>query len=322
MGILKSIPIFLLERLEEKRMKICGKKYGISTFVLFIGAVVIAFCFCMMLFHTERKRQLEMQSRGFYNDYAKSFAVFDTVSKEQFQKVLQASVRDGMVFLRNLDGINMTYGVWYQGEVQKPVLESGRFFEEKECMGRERLAVVGKGCLGDVNEKEGELHIKIDGENYTVIGVLAAEADTKMGKMKFVNWEAAVCQYGIAGDYILDGKSEQAVREQMGQLAGQMSENEVYYSEGIKVEDNSLVRMFGLETLDAIYLIMFVNFIICGIFIIVYWLQKQKNYVEVYTLLGIGWGILIWDVLKKFMGAVVPGTLIGMTYLLLKEVAG
>ena len=83
----------------EEVMKIFGKKYGISTLILFIGAAIITFCFLMMMSHARRKQQLEMESRGFHNEYAKNFAVLDTVSKEQLLDVLRASVQNGMVFL-------------------------------------------------------------------------------------------------------------------------------------------------------------------------------------------------------------------------------
>ena len=304
----------------EEVMKIFGKKYGISTLILFIGAAIITFCFLMMMSHARRKQQLEMESRGFHNEYAKNFAVLDTVSKEQLLDVLRASVQNGMVFLKNLDALNEVHAIWYQGDVQKPELENGRFFEEKECVGSERLAVVGKSYLDEIQEKEGKQFLEIDGEDYRVIGVLAAQAGTRMGKMKFINWAAAAGQYGVAGDYVLDGRDELTVKEQLQQLAGQMSETELYYSERAKSEDDSLVRIFHLETLDVIYSIMAVNFVLCGIFIIVYWTQKQRGYAEVYSLLGVGRNVFLGDMIKKFAGIVIPGALLGLAYFLFKGV--
>ena len=42
--------------------------------------------------------------------------------------------------------------------------------------------------------------LEIDGEDYRVIGVLAAQAGTRMGKMKFINWAAAA---GIPANFFI-----------------------------------------------------------------------------------------------------------------------
>ena len=75
-----------------------------------------------------------------------------------------------------------------------------------------------------------------------------------------------------------------------------------------------------METLDVIYSIMAVNFVLCGIFIIVYWTQKQRGYAEVYSLLGVGRNVFLGDMIKKFAGIVIPGALLGLAYFLFKGV--
>ena len=299
-------------------MKILGKKYGISACVLFIGAITIGLCFSMILLNNRRKQELEFNSRGFYNEYAAKFMITDMASEERFKSALKSTVKNGVVYLKNLDLLNSLQGVWFQGEVVKPELQSGRFFEEEDFLGDTKYAVIGASYLEDIEEQEGKKYIEIEEENYEVIGVLKAKADTKLGQMIFINWNAAIKQYGISGDYLLDGASEEYVEETIEVLESKMYSDEIYYQEKL-MEDTSVVRIFGLETLDAIYLIMFINFIICGIFITMYWLQKQKKHIEVYGLLGIGRKYLFLDMLKGYIKIVIPGILIGVVYFLVKE---
>lgn len=298
-------------------MKLFGRKYGKSTFVLLIGSAIIGLCLFMVLFNIKRKEQLELNSRGFYNEYAQEFMLTEAASEERFLKAMQASVQDGIVYLMHLDYANTLQGVWYQGEIKKPELESGRFFVEEDFSSGKRVAVIGKKYLKELEKKDGKSYLEIGEESYEVIGILAAQEDTRMGQLKFINWDAAIKTYGLAGDYLLDGLNKSKVKEEIDQLAERMYSDEFYHSD-LEVDDDSVVRVFGLETLDAIYMVMVVNFIICGIFITVYWLYKKKSYIEVYTLLGFTRRRIFLDLLKNYMISVALGFLISFTYLFIK----
>lgn len=299
-------------------MKINGKKYGIASFILFFGAAVIGICFLLIGYNKQRKLNLEKESRGFYSKAAQKFRVFEGASEDRLMNALSSSIENGLVYSMHLDSMDTLQGVWYQGDIEKPALADGEFFDEKDFTENTNKAVIGKACLKDTTQKDGIIFLEIDGEEYEVIGVFDADEDTRMGQMKFINLNAAFKTYGAAGDYLLDGRNTQTIRTEMEMLSEKMYSDEFYYSPE-KPEDNSLVRVFGLETLDAIYLIMSANFVICGIFITIYWLHKKKGYAEVYSLLGIRRKYFIADILKTYGLTVLSGFLLGFfCYILLR----
>ena len=299
-------------------MKIHGKRYGAAVFILLLGAAAISFCFLMIGNNKRQKAELERESRGFYSEAAQKFMVFDTISEERFMKALSASVENGIVYLACLNPGDTVKGVWYQGEIEEPELAEGRFFQKEDFSSDAKKAVAGRGCLDRARTEGGVCLLDVDGEEYEVIGVLDAEEDTRMGQTVFVNLNAAFETYGVAGDYVLDGMDEQSVRSQMASLSQNMYSDEFYYGSGSgRPDDTGLVRVFGLEALDAIYAVLIFNFVVCGIFITAYWLHRKRLVAEVYALLGLGRGALVRDVGASYVLTALCGAACGFVCFLL-----
>ena len=97
-----------------------------------------------------------------------------------------------------------------------------------------------------------------------------------------------------------------------------MYSDEFYYGSGSgRPEDTGLVRVFGLEALDAIYAVLIFNFVVCGIFITAYWLHRKRLVAEVYALLGLGRGALVRDVGASYVLTVLCGAACGFVCFLL-----
>ena len=256
-----------------------NKLFGRS-FLLVITFFAISLFSLLTIYTVEKSVNVKIGQDKFISDKAVKFNCKKNDPKKQIQisKILLDLDNDYIV-LKESNGVLDYKSLFFNTELKnEPEMLEGRFFDKKDFMCDKKYAVVGKNCLDNITEENGEKYYFIENDYYEVIGIMGNEKkETSYDDSIYVNLDSLLVKDScfLEGNFIIDGKNESDklfnnIEKEYKKIGIQASKirNTGVLSDILKMEIS--------ETTKNIFEV--VSILIINILLITkYWINKQKK---------------------------------------------
>ncbi|MGS0764882.1 ABC transporter permease [Syntrophomonas curvata] len=271
---------------------------------LFAAVAFLSLVFAGYISDTYNKEKL---SQGYYGSNTVYIQVNDP-SKQLDQKSIYASIKDAIIF-QELAGERVR-AVFFRGNIEPPPLLKGRFFKEADFFCGKKLVVIGNAYNPIITERKGHDYIKINQENYEVIGHCGGNEISKLDYMLMVNADAI--DPGHGGLYAIDGNSKQNIA-----AAVQSFKNEVGKAGGsysvIEREPTGIKRLMKSEqTNTLLYFVLVLVFILSSVAVNLSLYEKKKREIAIQRLLGFSSKNIIGQILRDYTFLAHVGFFLGL----------
>lgn len=304
-------------------MKLFRLRISKSAVLLFFNMVLVFVSALLVLVNMQARAELDESRRGFYSDRV-SYLINEESGWEEIRDILMNDEWDnGIIFKKDMEMESDTRGVFYKGDFKKLPLISGRYFTEEEVSGDGKKAMIGQRFVKDAYEEGGGRYIDILGEKFEVVGVLGSAQATRLDSMKWVPMAAAVRLSGLEGEYVVDGKTEEAVDNNAALLEKVMERDwskeasvvTVANSEGEETEDTKYSES-SRNVVEKIYAAIVFSFVLNMVLAGTYWARHTTQRIQVEKMLGFSAVKIMLSVLGEYMkialaALVTAGILIG-----------
>lgn len=278
------------------------EEYTVS--VLFAAVAFLSLVFAGYFSDAYNKEKL---SQGYYGSNTVYIQVNDP-SKQLDRKSVYAAIKD-VIFFQELAG-ERSRAVFFRGNIEPPPLLQGRFFKEDDFFCGKKLVVIGNAYNSIITKHNGYDYIKINQEDYEVIGHLGGNEISKLDYMLMVNADAI--NPGNGGLYAIDGKSEQKIA-----AATRLFKNEVEKAGGaysvIEREPTGIKRLLKSEqTNTLLYFVLILVFLFSSVAVNLSLYEKKKREIAIQRLLGFSSKNIIGQILKDYIFLAHVGFLLGL----------
>lgn len=264
-------------------MKIHSKQIPKGTLNLLISMILVAVSSMLIAANLQEKTALEKSVRGYYSEnYVKMSS--GAAGWNDFADALSnRNVNNVIIYKERLESLTDTRGVYYKGKIEKPPLLSGRFFEESDFSGNQKVALIGGNYLRETVTREGIQYITILEEEFEVIGVLGSGQVSRLDTMLWIPLDVAVSLTGTEGTYYIDGASAGAVEENVTALQSVLQPDiDFYYDSNNELVTNEESSGFQMpDTVTMIYLAIVFTFILTTVFTTAGWISNRRQMIQV-----------------------------------------
>lgn len=281
-------------------MKLLGRRISKSTALLFFNMTLVFIAALLVLSNIQTRSELAESRRGFYSENA-YYLNYDDGSWEDVKAVLEQDEWDnGIVYKQKLDFESDTRGVFYRGDIRKLPLISGRYFTSEETFRSEKIAMIGQRYEKDVYTEDGKRYIDILDEKFEVIGVLGSAQATRLDSMKWIPLPAAVELTGADGEYVVDGKTEEAIDGNVALLKAVMlpdpsMQTAVVYTDSGEEADMSFPDRTK-NVVEKIYIAIVFSFVLNMLLAGSSWVRDRNQNIQVEKMLGFSGGRILLSI--------------------------
>lgn len=285
-------------------MKAKRKIYLFVYTLLFTVCLILlmTIMWCKTTSFTERKilySSLAVELKNFSED--KDFV--REINKESFGSIL-------IIKNVSLDGMDVR-GIYFQQDGAKEILLSkGRFFTEKECLGLNKVAVIGHEISQNVYSIKEKDFIALNGNEFEVVGYLEHGKNISLKNSIFLPMGILLKMTGNKGEYAIDGDKPIDVKRVVEHIQNSDIEVNVLYPATIK---KSVLSAFFDRSNEVTHLYLIILFFLVLFFAkgISYWYEYRKEEYKVYKDIGIKDFFVLCEGCKQYLIVVFPAILGG-----------
>lgn len=286
-------------------MKFLGKKVPKGNFLLFLSFTVISLCFLLVLSTIRAEKENNIKMKNMYTGHQKSFSIINSDDDEQWTEVMPDIIEaydNFAVYVPVHDDEILMRGLYINGEVLKPPIISGKYFDKATSWTDEPKIVLGKNYENDVYENGGKKYYKYCGQVFEVMGIMGTKEESRLNNMAFIDFKSALGITGINTGYILDTKEESDIMD----IGSRISDDFDYPADvGIILpggDGNSGIAEFlsGKGIMDTLYIMVLVSFSLSTLLVVFIWFRHRKGLFFAWKLCGYKEYSVFAEIAKKF----------------------
>jgi len=305
--IVHTVVLYLKRKMT---MRLIRRLNGYSVFLIII-AVTITVSLLYFMMGIEKQMLLEKIGQGDYNKGAVHF----TFNREQISfKTLVNCFNDlnkkdfALIYDDYSSNIRQ---IFIKGDYAAPPLITGRFFNENDFNNQNKLAVIGKKYISNIEEVNGKEYIKISNERFRVIGIMGIEIDTNLDDRIIINADALYqeLQNKVC---ILDSNSSIWKNRSLE-----------IFNEFEQANKNIVLESLDIETVGIDYVIkkninmfflggiMLLSYLWCSLTVAMDWIYDRNKKLSIMSLIGCSDIQLIKYIYKQYIFLVSIGFFLG-----------
>ncbi len=243
--------------------------------LIFIFIIISTFSLIISAYLTE-SYEIEYLSQGYYSN---NVEYFYCKNKDDFNIDNIYKNQEDIIIFKELSINNDIRGIYYKGNIEKPNMKSGRFFEKTDFDEDKHYAVIGLNFTEGILEKDNIQYVIYDGIKYEVIGIMGYNRESKIDRACFINLDDSLC--AKEGAFAIDGTSKNKVNKMLENIQNNYSINL------INREKNGIDRFFKTEGFNIILIILVLCvLILTTVSVSLYWVEKRKRKIAILRLVG------------------------------------
>lgn len=271
------------------------KQFVFEEYILAAVFAAVAFLSLVFAGYMTTAYNAEKLSQAYYGSNTVYLQVNDPDNQLDYEAVY-AGMKDAVLF-RELSG-NRVRGILLRGKIVPPPLLTGRFFSEADFFTGKRLVVVGNTYNPVITEVNGRDCIKINQEDYEVIGRMGASEISQLDNMLLVNLDAV--DLGKSGLYAIDGQSEQNIVSASLLFKSEVERAGAGYKL-IEREPTGIRRLLKYEQSNALlYLVLVSVLLLSSVAVNLSLYEKKKSEIAVQRLIGFSSAKIVGQLLKHY----------------------
>lgn len=284
------------------------KKKFVSLVLLSLVCILPVLCI-LMAHHISLCSTLGKMEEGTFGEKAGIIALKDNnaQAKNDLYKTLKENKLNCALYLDDKQNIENTvrYMAFTKKYVDLPMV-SGRFLMESDLRAGNMVAVVGKKVSG-VYLKQGKEYIRINEQEYRVIGKMGYEEDTAFDNYIFVNLFA--CENSELTIYTVDFFDRDNGWDILEKYAEKNDKAEILS------ETESFVDNINTEIDSGGYFVaLLICYILCIVLISYQWLMFQRREMAIRRLVGATQGQIVMKVISDYIVYMIVAFVIGYLY--------
>lgn len=287
------------------------KKYSVIFFAFFSINIFFVWILSNIL---NAEEELKTQQSLISND-AKTmfFQCTESIKKDELLDLLKNKkiILEGDVILNNDKNNTEIKGIYYNYDIEKryPLLE-GRMFTIKEIEEKEKVALVGYNLKDNIKNNI----IKIQNEDYEVVGILGEKKSDALKDSIFINLNAQDFNLNMKAITMdVEGEKAADIAMNISKTLNKKKKADVLISEPFGKAD-PLKEAIGD---NKIYLIVALLVSICLISTVInitnYWIDKEKSIIGIKSLVGGTKKILAFKFWIEYQATIIISLIISYT---------
>lgn len=302
-------------------MKIFRKRVPKGNALLFLSFAAISLCLLLIVSATRTGRENSLMRNNIYSGRQKNFYITGTEDKGQWGEVipqLAASQKDFGLYVSVPSQEIPIRGVCLQGEVNKPPMVQGSFFDFSTSWTDSPKMVLGREFQGDAVSRGSRQFYQMEGIEFEVIGIMGTEQDSRANHMVFIDFQSAIRLAGINADYKLDAEDPshiQEVGQEMSRLFGESANLLIILGDAAEVP--FLAKALSSDTImDTMYAMILISFSLSTILVTLIWLRFRRQLFFSWFLCGFERRLERMEICRRYYGVAGTGFAIGLLLML------
>lgn len=298
-------------------MNTFGKRVPKGNLLLFFSFTAVSLCILLIIsmFHSEYENRLS--HNNLYTGHQKEFSVCYAEDENQWRNVIpniKSDADDFAIYVPVQNPDIILRGVYIKGNVVRPPMIQGEYFDCETSWTEVPKAVLGKKYQKDTRTENGKLFYEYNGVDYEVIGVMGTQKDSWINKMIMLDFNSAVKLSGINTSYVLDTKRKSNINKTGQELCNMFqypASLMITLEEGVK---SSFVEEFFSSDviMDTMYIMILISFSLSTVLVTYIWLSYRKQLFFAWELCGYRKICRHYEIYKRFLGVAVTGFLSGL----------
>ncbi len=302
-------------------MKIFQKRIPKGNALLFLSFSAISLCLLLIVSATRAGQENSLMQNNIYSGHQKNFYITGTEENGQWGDVipqLAALQKDFGLYVSVPSQDIPIRGVCLQGEVNKPPMVRGNFFDFSSSWTDSPKMVLGKSFQNEVDVQDGSQYYQLDGVAFEVIGIMGTDQDSRVNHMIFIDFQSAVQMAGINTDYKLDTQDPGRIREVGQDICRLFGESaNVLMILGDTIEVPLLTRLLSSDRImGTMYVMVLASFCLSTILVTFIWLRFRRQLFFSMALCGMEKHLECMEIFRRYCRVAGMGFLVGLFLML------